>query len=65
MNETRHLLQALRQLVGNKIYLRDLEKTLEKLGDLSPQEKETLRFLARDLEDASRKVNQSNRPRFY
>lgn len=44
-----YLMRSLRHLIGNKIYLRDLENLLEKLGELTPEEDETLLFLARDL----------------
>lgn len=63
MDEKRQLLLALTRLVGNKVYLRDLEKTLEKLS-LDPQEKQTLRMLARDIEQASMEKDQSRRRMF-
>lgn len=44
------LIRALSQKVGNKVYMRDLEKLLkEKLNDLSPMDKETILFLTRDI----------------
>ncbi len=63
MDEKIQLLLALTRLVGNKVYLRDLEKTLEKLS-LEPQEKQTLRMLARDIEQASMEKDQSRRRMF-
>lgn len=45
----RIFIRALYQLVGNKRYLNDLENLLTRLGDLSPEEDETLLMLARDL----------------
>jgi len=46
----RYLMQALYQMLGNKRYLHDLETLLkDKLGDLKPEENETLMFLTRDL----------------
>jgi hypothetical protein len=42
---------ALRQLLGSKRYLNDLEALLTRLGDLSAEEWQTLRYLAHDLRD--------------
>lgn len=50
MNEVKALIQALAQTVGNKVYLRDLEKLFSS-KDLSAQEKETLRYLSRDIRE--------------
>ena len=44
------LIRTLCQKVGNKRYMRDLEKLLEeKMKDLTPHEQETLNMLARDI----------------
>ena len=43
------LIQTLRQLVGDKIYFRDIERELVNLKELSPVLKQSLNFLVRDL----------------
>ena len=56
------LIGALARSSGNKVYLRDIEKIFEeKLGDLTPTECETLRYLIRDLEGLSQLQSQVNR----
>lgn len=60
MSEKRQLIQTLHQVVGNKIYLRDLEKALEKL-DLTPAEKQSLIYLSRDLQQLSNQASSNNR----
>jgi len=58
----RDLIRAFAHSTGNKRYLQDVEKIFEeKLGDLTPAESETLRYLIRDLEGLGHlqsKVNQ-------
>jgi len=50
----RYLMQTLYQILGNKKYLHDFEKLLkDKLGDLSPEDNETLMYLVRDLKQYS------------
>ena len=44
-----YLMRSLRHLVGNKVYLQDFENLLEKLGEFTPEEDETLLYLARDI----------------
>ena len=53
MDQTKRLLiQALAQSLGNKVYLRDIEKLLEKV-DLLPQESQALKYLAQDIKRLS------------
>lgn len=65
MHCRRQLISVLAQLVGNRIYLDDLEKLFSRI-DLTPQEVEALRYLARDLQllswDASRTKREPWRP---
>jgi len=68
MDQIRNLIRALYHAVGNKRYMHDIEKVLEKLGelDLSRSEKESLQFLAIDLErlqnDCDRYQRQAKQP---
>jgi hypothetical protein len=50
MNEIQVLMRSLYRLLGNKVYLLDFNVLLkDKLKDLSPKDKETILYLARDL----------------
>lgn len=52
MNPISLLMQTLYQVVGNKRYMRDLERLLnDKLTDLDEFDAETLRMLARSLRE--------------
>jgi hypothetical protein len=52
MNEIQILIRSLYGLVGNKVYMRDLEKLLEeKLVNLTPADRQTLLYLARNLNE--------------
>lgn len=53
----RPVVLSLYQLLGNKPYLRDIEKLLEKLEGLSTNEIQSLAHLARDLKDSDREIN--------
>lgn len=55
--EIQHLMQVIRRLVGNKVYLSDVEKILQ-ASELSPQEKQSIRFLAQDLAHSEHKLSQ-------
>jgi len=57
------LIRTLYRIVGNKVYLRDLEKLFQRLEDMTPQEKQSLRFLARDLEQTQN--NSNNKKQFW
>ena len=46
------LIRAITQLVGNKRYIVDLQKILEKL-DLTPHERQTMQHLVQDLNQAN------------
>lgn len=43
------LMRALRQTIGNKVYMNDLEPLFEKLEPLSAEDNDTLWYLIRDL----------------
>jgi len=49
----------LTQLVGNKVYMRDIESLLKKMEslDITPQEQQALDHLNRDLAQAKIKMN--------
>jgi len=55
----RILIRTLYQTVGNKRYLNDLENLLARLGDLSPEEDETLLMLAHDLKRVDNRMSNS------
>ena len=46
-----NLIKSVYQAVGNKVYMRDVEKILQKLEalELTAQEEQALEYLARDL----------------
>jgi hypothetical protein len=46
--EVRNFMQALYQTVGNKRYLTLIEKLIER-AEITPDEKQALRFLAQDI----------------
>lgn len=48
------LKRVLKQVVGNKRYLGDIDTLLDKLPDLSPNEKQAIQYLMQDLEQLSR-----------
>lgn len=55
MKDIQILMHSLYTLLGNKVYLRDLETLLkEKLTNLSPHEKQTLLLLAQGI------INETN-----
>ena len=45
----KYFIDALQSALGNKRYLQDLEVLLGRLGELSPDEDETLLLLSKDL----------------
>ena len=49
----------LTQIVGNKVYMRDIESLLKKMEslDITPQEQQALDHLNRDLAQAKIKMN--------
>ena len=57
MNE---LMRALYQLLGNKRYLNDLEKILERL-ELTPHERGTMQYLQNDLKQLENENSQLKR----
>jgi hypothetical protein len=60
----KNLMQALRQLVGDKVYLRGIEAKLESM-ELTPQEKMDFIYLVRDLNQKNSDIsNLKNKPRF-
>ncbi len=56
-HEITNLIRSISQLVGNKVYLRDLEKLLSKVGELNPHERQTISFLSRDLDSKNTELN--------
>ena len=51
------LIRTLYRIVGNKVYLRDLEKLFQRLEDMTPQEKQS------DLEQTQN--NSNNKKQFW
>ena len=50
MQDIDNLIRALREVCGNKVYMRDVERTLRTLADkLEPADRQALRYLASDL----------------
>jgi hypothetical protein len=50
--EVRNFMQALYQTLGNKRYLTSIEKLIER-AEITPEEKQALRFLAQDIRSLS------------
>ena len=62
----KNLVNTLTQTVGNKRYIRDLEKLLEeKLTDLSPFEAQTIQYLINDLKFSNNQKDQNEKRRWY
>lgn len=49
MLDIQNLIRALYETVGNKRYMHSIEEMLKKLPDLTPAEREAIRYLASDL----------------
>ena len=54
----KELMKTLYVLLGNKRYLHDLEKILEKL-DLTPAERQTMEHLRNDLRNLQNELSQA------
>ena len=59
--QIRDLMGCLYQTLGNKRYLHDFETILERLGELSAQDQQTIRYLCQDLRGLSSKAHESRK----
>lgn len=60
MDQTKQLLiRVLAQSIGNKVYLKDIERLISRM-DLTPQEEQALRLLAQDIRQLSQ--NKTSHP---
>lgn len=57
-NEIEALVMTLHRSIGNKGYMREIAAILRRL-DLTPQERQALLYLARDIEDLEAKTRRS------
>jgi hypothetical protein len=55
-NMKTYLMQAFRRLLGDKGYMRDLDKIIERI-ELTPEEEATLRYLVVDLNSMRTDLN--------
>lgn len=60
MDDKKNLIQALYQLIGNKVYLKNIEDLLETI-ELTPSEKQSFRYLAQDLRSIYHQENSNKR----
>jgi len=61
-DQVENLIRALYQAVGNKVYMRDMERLLrEKLKDADPNAKQAMRFLAADLNQLQIEISRAKR----
>lgn len=62
--ELRNLMTSLRQVVGNKVYMQDIDAILTNLELSNSQQAEALRYLARDLQELKFSLEREKK-RFY